>query len=88
MGDLEFKNNKKLSSEDQILISFPDVITETYTEHIKFIILACDGIWDCLTNQEVCDFINNELMIDSEIKLSKIIEKMFDSIISKNFKLG
>ena len=36
----------------------PDIVEEDLTNDINFIVIACDGIWDCLSNQECCDFIS------------------------------
>ena len=33
------------------------MITEPLTADHEFIVLACDGIWDVLTNEEVVEFI-------------------------------
>ena len=30
--------------------AFPEVMIETLTGEIDFMIIACDGIWDCLTS--------------------------------------
>jgi serine/threonine protein phosphatase PrpC len=35
----------------------PDIIKYTIKPNDKFIILACDGLWDVMTNQQVIDFI-------------------------------
>lgn len=32
--------------------SFPDIKKVPITADIDFIIIACDGIWDCFTNEE------------------------------------
>ncbi len=43
-----------------IQISFlaaPDVITKTVNEDWEFILIACDGIWDVLSNEEVLKFV-------------------------------
>ena len=37
------------------LTAYPDVMVRPLTNDIEFIILACDGIWDCRTSQEVVD---------------------------------
>ena len=31
------------------------------TNEFEFLVLACDGIWDVLTNQEVVDFIRDRI---------------------------
>ena len=88
LGDLEYKQNKKLGPEEQMITANPDVVEEDLTKDINFIVIACDGIWDCMTNQECCDFISERLKKDPNIKLSKIIEEMFDSIIASDIYSG
>ena len=80
LGDLEYKTNKKLKPEEQIITSNPDILIEDLTNDIDFIIVACDGIWDCLTNQQACDFVLNRINKDKNAKLSKIVEDMLDQI--------
>lgn len=35
----------------------PDIVEKPITADHEFMILACDGIWDVLSNQEVVDFV-------------------------------
>lgn len=88
LGDLEYKQNKKLAPEDQMITAYPDVVVENLTEDCDFIVLACDGVWDCMTNQEVCDFIMERLKKDPTYKLSKIIEEIFDQIVAPDIMSG
>ena len=85
---MEYKQNKKLPPEEQMITAYPEVKIENITNDINFIVMACDGIWDCLTNQECCDFILERLKKDSRCKLSKIIEEMFDTIIASDIYTG
>jgi serine/threonine protein phosphatase PrpC len=66
----------------------PDIVEEELSKDINFIVIACDGIWDCMTNQECCDFISERLKKNPNINLSKIIEEMFDSIIASDIYSG
>lgn len=44
IGDLQYKTNKNLSVEEQIITADPQ-ITKIKNEGIDFIIMGCDGIW-------------------------------------------
>lgn len=50
MGDLEYKNNKSLRPEEQIITAKPDVQKRPLAG-ADFIVMGCDGIWECKTNQ-------------------------------------
>ena len=80
LGDLEYKGNKKLKPEEQIITANPDILIEDLTKDIDFVIVGCDGIWDCLTNQQACDFVLNRINKEKNPKLSKIVEEMMDQI--------
>ena len=46
-------------------------------------ILACDGIWDCLTSEECVQQTRNQLNdLRDDQNISTIIEGMFDRIIA------
>ena len=88
LGDLEYKQNKKLGPEEQMITAYPEVSVDSYTSDCNFIVLACDGIWDCMTNQEVCDFVTDRLKKNPNVVLSKIIEEIFDTIIATDIYTG
>ena len=81
-GDLEYKQNKKLKPEEQMITANPDINVVDFSKDMDFVIIGCDGIWDCLTNQEACDFVSKRLKENKDIKISKIIEEMMDSIVA------
>ena len=83
-GDLEYKQNKNLSAEEQMMTANPDIQVEEFDKSFDFIIIGCDGIWDCLKNQEACDFVSKRLKENPDIQVSKIIEEMMDSIVAKD----
>ena len=87
IGDLEYKNNEKINVKEQMITAYPEINIEKIDDNVEFIIIGCDGIWDCLSPQEACDKISVSLY-DSKsgnmknVKISGVIEKMMDSIIS------
>ena len=88
LGDFEYKQDKNLSPKDQMITAYPEINIEIIDDNCEFIIVACDGIWDCLTPQGACDYIRTRLydqktgLAKNNVKISKIIEEMMDSIIS------
>ena len=62
LGDLEYKQTKELPAEAQMVTAAPEVRTVPLIPADEFLILACDGIWDVLTNQEAVDFARERLL--------------------------
>jgi serine/threonine protein phosphatase PrpC len=58
----------------------PDIITHKITQDDEFFVLACDGIWDCMTNQEVVDFVREGVIKDKS--LETICEEMMDHCLA------
>jgi serine/threonine protein phosphatase PrpC len=49
IGDWEYKN-VGVKPEDNVISAFPEIIVETLRPDHDFLIIGCDGIWDCLTS--------------------------------------
>ena len=80
IGDFEFKQNSNLPPEQQAVTCDPDVIEHTVTQEDEFFVLACDGIWDCMTNQQVVNYIRQHLA--EKTKLEDICEQMMDHCLA------
>jgi protein phosphatase 2C family protein 2/3 len=86
IGDFEFKQNKLLNQQQQIVTAFPDVLARTLTDQDEFIVLACDGIWDCMSNQEVVTFIRRG--IAGRLSLGNICERLMERCLAEDSDLG
>ena len=53
LGDMDYKQRQGLTPQEQMVTAFPEVRSLDLQEHDDFLLLACDGIWDVMTNQEV-----------------------------------
>lgn len=80
IGDFEFKQNKNLPSEDQAITAKPDVTIHKITQEDEFLVLACDGVWDVLTNEALVAFVRQCLYETQDLAL--ICEKVFDKCIA------
>ncbi|KAG9130730.1 hypothetical protein Leryth_012672 [Lithospermum erythrorhizon] len=69
IGDMEFKQNKDLPAEKQIVTANPDINSVELSDDDEFIVLACDGIWDCMSSQQLVDFIHEQLNKESKCSL-------------------
>ncbi|CAN4075801.1 unnamed protein product [Withania somnifera] len=80
IGDMEFKQNKFLPAEKQIVTADPDINIVDLCNDDDFIVLACDGVWDCMSSQQLVDFIHEQLK--SESKLSAVCERVLDRCLA------
>ena len=46
----------------------------------EFLVLACDGIWDCMSSQQLVDYVREQL--NTETKLSTVCERVFDRCLA------
>ncbi|XP_023948382.1 uncharacterized protein LOC112053240 [Bicyclus anynana] len=82
IGDHSYKQNKELTATEQMITALPDVTTlQIEPKKDQFMVLACDGIWNFMSSQDVCDFILPRLAEGRE-RLSQICEEMFDHCLA------
>jgi len=60
-GDYIYKNNDEKTPLEQMVIPYPDVEEREITKDWEFIVLACDGIWDVMSNQEVVKYVRENI---------------------------
>ncbi|XP_062223902.1 probable protein phosphatase 2C 11 isoform X2 [Phragmites australis] len=80
IGDMEFKQNKFLPSEKQIVTANPDINVVELCGDDDFLVVACDGIWDCMSSQQLVDFIHEH--INTESSLSAVCERVLDRCLA------
>uniref|UniRef100_A0A8C1SZ54 Protein phosphatase 1G n=1 Tax=Cyprinus carpio TaxID=7962 RepID=A0A8C1SZ54_CYPCA len=84
IGDHFYKRNKALPPEEQMISALPDVKVLTLSEDHEFMVIACDGIWNVMSSQEVVDFVNERLKTEAgkNRPLSAIIEELLDHCLA------
>lgn len=82
LGDYEYKSVPGLAPVEQLVSPEPDVYCmERSPQRDEFLLLACDGVFDVMTNAELADFIRSRLMVTKD--LSAIGNQILDSCLSK-----
>eukprot|EP00796_Vickermania_ingenoplastis_P004982 gene4982-3577_t len=84
-GDVEFKDNDKLSWKDQAITALPDVTCYEMEPQDQFIIMGCDGIWDAISNEDACDLVQSLLKNQEEMEtfdISLVCEHFLDKCLA------
>lgn len=81
IGDLEYKRNGNLPPAQQMISAMPDVATFDREAGDEFVIIACDGVWDVVGNQDAVDFVRQRLG-QGRRQLSSIAEELLDHCVS------
>lgn len=86
LGDFVFKKNDKKPPEEQIVTAYPDVVVREVTPDHEFIVLACDGIWDVLSNEDVVDFIRSR--VAAKMEPEQICEDLMNLCLAPDCQMG
>lgn len=81
LGDFEFKKNWSRGRCQQLVSPEPEVTVIERKPNDEFLILACDGIWDVIDNDDLCRYVKHELMIESD--LEKVCSSVLDVCLCK-----
>ncbi|KAJ9470881.1 putative protein phosphatase 2C T23F11.1 [Diplonema papillatum] len=80
LGDFDFKQAGGLPARDQAVSACPDVSFHARSPDDQFLVQACDGIWDCMTDDEVCSFIR--IRLAASVPPRSIVESLCDNCIA------
>jgi protein phosphatase 2C family protein 2/3 len=81
LGDLDFKQNHSVGREDQLVSSEAEITINELSPDDHFIVIACDGIWDVMSNEEVVAFVNEKF--SQSIQPDKVCELLIDACLAK-----
>ncbi|EJF63408.1 PP2C-domain-containing protein [Dichomitus squalens] len=86
LGDFDYKKNASIGPEAQIITSDPDIIEHQITSEDEFLIIACDGIWDCLSSQQAVNVVR--LLISQGRRLPQICEEICELCLAPDTTTG
>lgn len=82
LGDFDYKCVHGKGPTEQLVSPEPEVYEIERSEvDDEFVVLACDGIWDVMTNEELCDFVRSRLLVTED--LESICNEIVDTCLYK-----
>lgn len=84
LGDFFYKDRADLADHEQKISAAPDVSPIKRHEEDEFLLIACDGIWDVMTNEDAAAFVHDQLK--AGVAHAQIAERMLDHCLVKGSK--
>jgi serine/threonine protein phosphatase PrpC len=86
-GDFEYKANTTLSAEEQAVCCVPELkVHQRDNAKDQYLILACDGVWDVMSNEEVGKFVVDEM--DKATDTKDLLPKVGDLLLNECLNRG
>ena len=89
-GDFQYKDSQNKPPEDQAVTCMPDILSHKRNlSEDEFIIVACDGIWDCKDNQGCVDFLSLKIKENTaDTNMCKPLEFLLDDCCAETTDNG
>ncbi|XP_022909138.1 protein phosphatase 1A [Onthophagus taurus] len=82
LGDYEYKNLEGRGPCEQLVSPEPEIFVRDREESSdEFLVLACDGIWDVMSNEDLCAYIRSRLKITSDLR--EVTSQVIDTCLYK-----
>uniref|UniRef100_A0A665UM75 protein-serine/threonine phosphatase n=1 Tax=Echeneis naucrates TaxID=173247 RepID=A0A665UM75_ECHNA len=81
LGDFDFKEVDWRPQTEQLVSPEPEVYHLERTPEDEFLILACDGVWDAIGNEELCAFVRSRLQVCEDLR--EICSQVIDLCLYK-----
>lgn len=81
LGDFDFKEVDWRSQTEQLVSPEPEVYELERSPQDEFLIVACDGVWDAIGNEELCAFVHSRLQVCDDLR--EICNQVIDLCLYK-----
>ena len=86
LGDFQYKTRSDLPAVQQKVTFLPDITVHTRTSQDDVLLLACDGLWDVMNNNEAIDLVRR-IYQTGETNIQNVAEEMVDTALEKGIFL-
>lgn len=88
-GDFEYKSNGALPVTEQAVVATPEIRMHARNkDRDMFLVLACDGVWDVMSNDEVGDFVVKHVRDMTGGDSEDILPKAGDMLVNECLRRG
>lgn len=84
IGDHAYKKTANLPAEEQAITALPDIRTLTLEDQDEFMIIACDGIWNFMSSQDVVDYVHARLDKKTPAEICEEVSRSPSAILPAN----
>ena len=82
LGDYEYKNVEGKGPCEQLVSPEPEIsVEQRRMAQDEFLILACDGVWDVMSNEDLVEFVRSRLQVTGD--LESICNQVIDTCLYK-----
>ncbi|KAG9346213.1 hypothetical protein JZ751_008038 [Albula glossodonta] len=81
LGDYDYKCVDGKGPTEQLVSPEPEVFEIGRAPEDEFVVLACDGIWDVMSNEELCEYIRSRLEVWDD--LERVCNSVVDTCLHK-----
>merc|ERR1712037_152725 len=82
LGDFEYKNVDGKGPTEQLVSPEPEFyMKKRDSDKDEFLVLACDGVWDVMTNEDICSFVSARMHVTDN--LEQIANEVIDTCLHK-----
>lgn len=68
LGDFTFKEVEWRTQTEQLVSPEPEIYDLERSPSDEFLVVACDGVWDAISNEELCAFVHNRLSVSDDLR--------------------
>lgn len=85
LGDFNYKQSDDLPPEAQQVSAEADITVERRDGSEEFLVIACDGIWDVMSNEDACEYVRQNLQRfeTADTRISQATDDLIDTCLKK-----
>eukprot|EP00531_Pseudo-nitzschia_arenysensis_P009678 CAMPEP_0116147886 /NCGR_PEP_ID=MMETSP0329-20121206/18021_1 /TAXON_ID=697910 /ORGANISM="Pseudo-nitzschia arenysensis, Strain B593" /LENGTH=706 /DNA_ID=CAMNT_0003643899 /DNA_START=98 /DNA_END=2218 /DNA_ORIENTATION=+ len=82
-GDFDYKANTTLSEVEQAIIPLAEVKIHTRNDDDLYLVLACDGIWDVMNNEQAIEVVQQQVEIKTKYSPDSLLPDVADGLLQE-----